>query len=296
MNISNKDIIHCRDIMAACGPTYFWATNLLPKEIREATYVLYAFYRVPDDIVDLEKNNKAKKLKAWIGEWELLLKSPTKENLKKSNPVLRATYQIHELYNIPHKYSRAFLEAMLQDLIKSRYENYQELEDYMYGSAAVPGIMMTYLVKPSPDEITLDQAKDLGLAMQLTNFFRDISEDIDDRDRIYLPQTDLRKYAITNKDIQNHIYPDTWSQFMCFQLERANQLYLSGFEGLKKLPFHTRFCIKLSAVMYMDYQRQIIKSDFKVYDSTYRLSSVRKIWCLIKTILNLTTSPKCQKQ
>lgn len=296
MQLDPKDIQHCKNIMSNCGPTYFWATRLLPKKVREATYSLYAFYRVPDDIVDLEKENKEVKLKAWISEWDSLIKNPSFKNLEKANPILRINYQIHQTYSIPHKYSRAFLKAMLQDLTKSRYNNYQELDDYMFGSAAVPGIMMTYLVKPNPDKETLQQAKDLGLAMQLTNFFRDIKEDIEERDRIYLPLDELEKFQIKVEDIQNQTYPQNWNDFMCFQIDRANNLYESGFQGLKKLPFHTRFCVKLSAVMYMDFQRQIIQSDFKVYHSTYRLSTTRKLWCLVKTIFNLTTPPKCQKQ
>lgn len=296
MELSTKDIRYCQKIMAKCGPTYYWATRLLPRTVREATYALYAFYRVPDDIVDLEQDNKSEKLKAWIDDWNSLISAPTQNNLKKANPVFRVNYQIHKSYSIPHKYSGAFLNAMLQDLTKSRYASYQELEDYMFGSAAVPGIMMTYLVKPNPDKLTLEQAKDLGLAMQLTNFFRDIKEDIEERNRIYLPLEELQKFKIDQSDIINQIYPENWQSFMCFQLQRANKLYESGFEGLKKLPFHTRFCVKLSAVMYMDFQRQIIQSNFKVYDSTYKLSTVRKIWCLIKTIFNLTTPPKCPKQ
>ncbi len=279
--------------MSDCGPTYYWATRLLPQKIRNATYVLYAFYRVPDDIVDLAPaKQKEDKLNQWLSDWERSKQKPHKVK----SPVLRAAQVIHKKFNIPYKYADAFLKAMKQDLTKSRYNNYQELADYMFGSAAVPGIMMTYLVKPNPDKKTLQQAEDLGLAMQLTNFIRDIKEDIEDRDRIYMPVDEMKRFNITEEDIKKHRYPKTWKSFICFQINRSHDLYKSGFEGLKKLPLHTRFCIKLAAIMYMDYNRQIIKSDFQVFHTTYKLSTSRKFFCLIKTILNLTTPPRCPKQ
>jgi phytoene synthase len=296
MNISPKDIQFCQKIMSLCGPTYYWATKLFPKNIRQATYVLYAFYRVPDDIVDLEKRDKKAKLKKWVNEWHDLIQNPSSKNLQKASPVLRGSYHVHKKYNIPFHFSTSFLDAMLQDLSKKRYQNYQELENYMYGSAAIPGIMMTYIIKPNPAPKTLEQAKDLGYAMQLTNFIRDIREDIQERDRVYLPQDEMKSYGVSNNDIRQNDYPDNWNCFIKAQLQRTNQLYISGFQGLKKLPVHARFCIKLAAVMYMDYNRQIIKSSFRVYHSTYKLTIYRKIICLIKTILNLTTPPKCPKQ
>lgn len=296
MTISNQDIQYCQQIMAKAGPTYYWSTKLFPEKIRQATYVLYAFYRVPDDIVDLEKKDKQKKLEQWVQDWNQLIQKQNQKNLQKTNPVLRSAYQVHQIYNIPFHYSQSFLKAMLQDLTKKRYENYKDLKNYMYGSAAIPGIMMTYLVKPNPDPITLQQAEDLGLAMQLTNFIRDIKEDIDDRDRIYLPQDELKKYQVTDQNIKNHDYPTKWNQLISYQINRSHQLYKSGFQGLKKLPLHARFCIRLASIMYMDYNRQIIKSNFRVYHSTYKLSLIRKIFCLLKAILNLTTPPKCKKQ
>jgi phytoene synthase len=296
MKISSQDIQFCQKIMAKSGPTYYWATKLFPKKIRQSTYILYAFYRVPDDIVDLEKENKKLKLEEWVKEWSNLVENPTPTNLQQANPVLRASYIVHQIYKIPFHHSQSFLKAMLQDLTKKRYQTYQELKDYMYGSAAVVGIMMTYLINPSPTAQTLKQAEDLGYAMQLTNFIRDIKEDVDERDRIYLPEDELKAFQITSKNIQNHDYPPRWEAFVKEQLLRTNQLYKSGFQGLKKLPFHARFCIRLAAVMYMDYNRQIIQSNFRVYDSTYKLTTARKIFCLIKTVLNLTQPPKWPKQ
>lgn len=292
MTFNKNDIDYCKKIMEQCGPTYYWATKLFPKEIRQATYILYAFYRVPDDIVDLNTENPEQELTQWVKDWQYLYQNPTEENILKANPVLRSSFQVHQKYNIPFKYSESFLKAMLQDLTKETYEDYQELEDYMYGSAAVVGIMMTYLMNPNPDTKTLKHAEDLGYAMQLTNFLRDISEDIDDRQRIYMPQNDLKKYKITSKDIQDHQYPDQWSEFMQSQIQKCYQLYESGYQGLQYLPKRAAWCIRLASKMYQDYLTKIEKSNYQVFHSNYKLKTNQKMFILLKHAITQGSNAK----
>ena len=293
--LSKQDIQFCKSIMAKAGPTYYWATNLLPKKAREATYVLYAFYRVPDDIVDLCKGDPSQELTEWINQWKSITTTNLNlEQFHKLHPVLRSALQVHQDFNIPFEYSYAFLESMHQDLSKKTYENYQELVQYMYGSASVVGIMMTHIFVQNPDGLTLQKAKSLGEAMQITNFLRDINEDLKDRQRVYMPKDELIIHKI-NPSLKAIKVNDDWRRFMQFQMQRNVELYREGFSGLKFLPFHIRFCVKLSGIMYMSFLQQIINSDYQVFQSSYRLTTQNKIFNLLQAILNKFNYPTWQK-
>lgn len=288
-SLQKSDIKYCQKIMAQAGPTYYWATKLLPKHIREATYVLYAFYRVPDDIVDLHKGDPTNDLNSWVQEWENTI--ATSES---HNPVLRSALAVHQIYNIPFKYSHSFLKSMLQDLTQKSYSTYKDLEEYMFGSASVVGIMMTHLFVKNPSEKVLKKAQSLGEAMQLTNFLRDIKEDLEDRSRIYLPQDELKNYKIPT-NLKALKYNKDWENFMDFQIERNVSLYKEGFDGLQYLPFQIRFCVQLASIMYMTFLFQIIDSDYKVMNSTYKLSKLDKFKALFKTIFQKFNFPSCKK-
>lgn len=290
-----SEVDFCKKIMANAGPTYYWATRLMPKKIRHATYVLYAFYRVPDDIVDLHSSDPTQDLMQWVDTWKKTISNP-ESSLENSDlsPVLSAALKVHQNFNIPFDYSISFLDSMVQDLTKKNYEDYQELENYMYGSASVVGIMMTHLFLQNPSAKVLEKAKSLGEAMQLTNFLRDIHEDLEDRKRVYMPKDELLKFGI-NSDFSEFVYNQNWKDFMCFQIQRNVNLYQDGFSGLQYLPLHVSFCVKLSAVMYMSFLQQIIDSDFQVFDSKYRLLISQKLKNLVLTLFNKFKYPLCQK-
>lgn len=287
MNIDK--IEYCKKIMEEKGKTYFFATKLFPKKMQEATYVLYAFYRIPDDIVDVP-NAKTKKtpkelLENWITSWEECYK-----NGKSYHPVLEAAYQIHKEYNIDYKYSESFLKAMLQDLTKTRYQTFEDLKNYMYGSAAVVGIMMTHVIgtvdkKNPPDNKVLEFASQLGYGMQLTNFLRDIPEDLEIRNRIYLPQEDLVRFEITEDDFKNKKYPKRFTEFMEFQLQRAENFYKESQKGIPNLNKKGRFAVKLAGNLYLEYHNLIRESQYKIFENNYKVSTFRKIQILFKSLI-----------
>lgn len=284
-----EDIKICKEIMRKAGKTYYFAIQMFPQKIKEATYALYAFYRVPDDIVDLNEDlpisQKEAMLNEWIEKWNKCIKNEGKSD----EAVLRAAYKVHQQYEIDFKYSQDFFKAMLQDLTKTRYENYAELENYMYGSAAVVGIMMTHVIGISPKtdlpkQIILDYASKLGYAMQLTNFIRDIKEDIDDRDRIYMPSEEYLNFEISELDFAKHRYPEQWNNFIELQLHRAERFYREADQGIKYLNGFGKLAVKLASRLYESYHKEIRKSGYKVYHNNYKISSVRRIFILIKTI------------
>ncbi len=116
-------------------------------------------------------------------------------------PVLEAFVELKSRYGIADEEVAEFLDAMATDITTSRYETYDDLESYMRGSAAAVGVMMTAIMEPEMEETALPAIK-LGEAFQLTNFLRDVREDVVDRDRIYLPQETLRTHGASSEQIE----------------------------------------------------------------------------------------------
>jgi phytoene synthase len=272
-NRLKKDIEHCRKIQKKYGKSYYFATRFFPKKQRIATYALYAFFRVPDELVDNGGDNtKAEKnLKKWMANWQMAYKYKEHED-----PVLNAASWVFQEYKIPYEYSEAFLNAMLMDLTKKQYNNYSELEKYMYGSAGVVGLIMSHIIGFS-DEKALKYALQLGYAMQLTNFLRDIKEDFVLRERIYMPLDELNDYQLTKEDIAAGLVNERFIDFMKFQIKRARELYDSSWQGLPYLNKGGRLAVKTATKLYSAILTEIEKKGFDVYTKRARTSFLRKL-------------------
>ena len=174
-----------RAILRHHGKSYYFSTCLFPRPLQEATWAVYAFVRLPDEIVDCspqETQQDIEAIKERIHEFCCDWREAYRTGHSHS-PVLKLAAQTWHEHGIPFDYSTSFLDAMVMDTWKTDYETYQDLEGYMYGSAAIIGLMMSHLVG-FENQQTLEHAKSLGYAMQLTNFLRDIDEDFQTRGRI----------------------------------------------------------------------------------------------------------------
>ena len=186
----------CRRLNAHHGKTYYFSTLFFPPAVRRSVHALYGFVRYPDEIVDNPPpgSDPAQALADY--------REATLDALKTGSsdlPVLHAFADMARRHRLPPEYPLAFLDAMAMDLTRTRYETFADLQTYTYGSASVVGLMMCCVVGVS-DAGALRRAHDLGLAMQLTNFWRDIGEDWATRGRIYLPQEDLRALRLHRGD------------------------------------------------------------------------------------------------
>lgn len=270
MKISKADLRYCQKLHRRYGTSYYHATRFFPKPIREATHVVYAFFRVPDEIVDNPTGNPRQQLKAWIKDWQKAYRTG-----QSNHPVLRATASIFHTYHIPYKYSTAFLKAMLMDTYKKSYATYAELKKYMYGSAAAVGLIMTHLTGFS-NQKALYYAEQLGYAMQMTNFIRDIGEDLR-RGRIYIPQKDLKKYHVKT------ITPSAaMTSLIKYEIAFTKKLYASAEKGIDYLPKKNRQAVRIGLWLY----RAILK---KIEDNNYDVFTRRahtSIWEKIAIILH----------
>ncbi len=262
----------CRTYLETHGKSYAYATRSFPLSMRNATYALYAFFRIPDEFVDNPDQNPTEALLNWKKQWHDAYTSR-----RSPHQVLFATAEVFHQYNIPFEYSEDFLNAMLQDITVDRYATYADLEKYMYGSAAVVGLMMSHVIGYT-DERALTYATKLGYAMQLTNFLRDIREDLEDRGRIYLPQEDLNRFHVTEADIKNQRVTPAFKQLMQFEIARADQLYEEANQGIALLHRAGRPAVQIASDLYRLILRKIESAEYKIFTQRVRTNLLEKAW------------------
>jgi phytoene synthase len=279
----SDQIARSRAIQRRTGKTFHLATRLLPRRIRHDTYVLYAFFRMADEVVDdagvldpAAQRDRLERLRAAaLGE------------VDPRDPVLDAFAAVHERTGIPTADVNAFVDAMLTDIDTVRYETYEDLEAYMDGSAAAVGRMMTAIMDlpPEREAEALPHATALGEAFQLTNFLRDVREDVVERDRVYLPVETLRAHGVSEGEVRDLAFSDAFAAAMADEMDRTERLYREGVAGIRYLPEDCQFAVTLAAVLYADHHRLIRERGYDVLAETPALSTRRKLSVLVRTAL-----------
>jgi len=277
--VEETQIARSKAIQQQTGKTFHVATRLLPKRIREATYVLYAFFRVADEVVDNADGTTPAEQRA---ELERIRAAALGER-ETDDPVLAAFAELREQYDIDTQDVETFMDAMESDIDTARYETYDELEAYMDGSASAVGRMMTAVMDPDEPEKALPHATALGEAFQLTNFLRDVREDIVERDRIYLPQTTLQRHGVDDDQLTSFEMNADFAAVMQAELNRAETLYNQGVAGIKYLPEDCQLAVLLAAVLYYDHHRLIRDLEYDVLSETPQLTTARKLALLART-------------
>ena len=277
--VRQEQVRRSKAIQRKTGKTFHLATRVLPERVRRATYVLYAFFRVADEVVDAADTAEPA---AQREELERLRAEALGER-DTDDPVLSAFAELREEYGIADEDVHVFVDAMLSDITKSRYETYEELEAYMDGSAAAVGRMMTAIMRAPDAERALPHATALGEAFQMSNFLRDVREDVVERGRIYLPRETLRTHGVTEEQLRSFRCDENFREVMREEMRRTEALYREGVRGIRYLPADCRFAVLLSAVLYADHHRAIRRRDYDVLSATPSLSTSRKLYLLAKT-------------
>ena len=166
-----------------------------------------------------------------------------------------------------------FLRSMAMDFDQATYSTWDDLLGYMDGSAAVIGEMMLPVIAPRPHHRVVESARSLGNAFQLTNFLRDVGEDLD-RGRIYLPQTDLQRFGA---DPGARRVDQPWRTMMRFQVARCQRLYQHADSGIPLLPDRSARCITAARVLYARILDQIAANDYDVFTRRARVSLPNKL-------------------
>jgi len=277
--VDDDQVARSKAIQQRTGKTFHVATRLLPERVREATYVLYAFFRVADEVVDDAGDATPEQQRQQLAEIRACALGETDTD----DPVLSAFSELREEYDLAAADIETFLDAMVSDIETDQYDTYAELEAYMDGSASAVGRMMTDVMDPAEPDEALPHATALGEAFQLTNFLRDVREDIIERDRIYLPQSTLETHGVSNEQIENFEMDSKFAAVMQTELHRAEGLYDEGVAGIKYLPEDCQLAVLLAAVLYADHHRLIRSLEYDVLSTTPQLSTSRKLYLLART-------------
>ena len=265
----------CKRLNSLHGKTYYLATLLLPKAKRPHVHALYGFARYADEIVDdlsstLSASEKSRLLKDW-GDGVL-----NDIRLGTSNDhVGRALVDTVTRFNIPIQHFEAFLHSMEMDLSITRYQSYEDLLEYVYGSAAVIGLQMVPILGAS-DHSAYEAAEKLGIAFQLANFIRDVSEDLD-RGRIYLPQDELMDAGVTPAMLAAKQLTPEIRAALAFQISRVRRLQSEAAAGIKLLDPASQPCINAASELYCGIVDEVENIDFEIFSHRATTSKWRRL-------------------
>lgn len=253
----------CRALHRAHGRTYYLATRLLPRWKRRHVHALYGFTRYTDDIVDEVHSSGAAERTRRLNDWsdrftEALTGMPV------ADPVLPAVVHTINTFRLDHADFAAFLRSMRMDLTVTGYETYDDLLRYMTGSAAAIGSMMLPILGAADLAAAREPARQLGLAFQLTNFIRDIGEDLD-RGRIYLPGKDLAEHGVTADDLRARRATAPVRDLVAFEVGRAREHYARAAEGIPMLAPSSQPCIRAAYLIYGGILDEVARAGYDVF-------------------------------
>jgi len=195
--------------------------------------------------------------------------------------VTRALEPFVGKYHLTEERLTEILEGMEMDLLQTRYLDFKALERYCYLVASVVGLCAAEIFGRSSEQ-TLEYAKNLGMAFQLTNIIRDVGEDAR-RGRVYLPINELQQFNVPVAAILNARYSDEFTKLMQFQYERAQGYYEAAFAALPKEDRRAQRPGLIMAAIYRTLLEEIARDKFQVLHQRVSLTPIRKLWLAWKT-------------
>ncbi|MYC39253.1 MAG: presqualene diphosphate synthase HpnD [Chloroflexi bacterium] len=247
----------CRNITRREAKNFYYAVVTLPPDKRKAVYAAYAFCRQCDDSVDEAASPEAK-LSALT---DLQVNLALAYEGRPATPVFLALADTADRYDIPQEYFSEIIRGVESDLVKTRYQDFDELREYCYRVASVVGLVCLQIFEYR-DPAARDYAVDLGLAMQLTNIVRDVREDWS-MGRVYLPQDEMARFGYTEEQLGAGIHNDAFVELLRFQGQRARSYFRSGFRLLPYLSRRSRAC---PAALGAIYSRVLDRIEASGYD------------------------------
>jgi phytoene synthase len=271
--------LECKRLNNLHGKTYFLATRLLPPAKRPFVHALYGFARYADEIVDdlastLSEDEKAKSLKSWGDGVLANIKSG-----KSHDHIGAALVDTVNRFSIPISYFEAFLNSMTMDLTVTEYHTYEDLYEYVYGSAAVIGLEMVPILGTVSKQSMIEAnmaAEKLGTAFQLANFIRDVGEDLT-RGRVYLPVTELQSHGVTREMLEERIVTPQIKNALREQIQRVRSLQAEAKVGINLLSAESRACIEAASELYCGIVDEVERIDYQIFNKRAKTSNWRRI-------------------
>jgi phytoene synthase len=268
----------CRRLAAAHGRTYYLATLLLPPAKRPYVHALYGFARYADEIVDDPRSQlPAQDRERLLTDWSDGFLAAMRAGTPPEHPVTAAVADTIRRWDIPLSHFEDFLAAMRSDLHVTEYADYDDLARYMWGSAAVIGLQMLPVLEPVGEPADAARhAIDLGLAFQLTNFIRDVGEDLH-RGRVYLPMADLAHFGVDRERLARQVVDGPVRRLLAYEIARTRELYRSAEPGIRLLHPTSRDCIGTALRLYRGILDQVERADYQVLDRRLAVGRGRRL-------------------
>jgi phytoene synthase len=247
------DAVFCRRIVRTHARTFWLASWFLPPEKRRATFALYAFCRVVDDLVDLAPAGRGAEVADMLANYRTRLSDALAG--RPEGPVFRELARAVERHAVPAPVMHELLDGVARDCAPVRHETWSDLACYCEGVASSVGEMCMHVFGVAGDESrrarALYHARTLGVAMQLTNILRDVGEDARNG-RCYLPDDELVWFGLTREEVLSGTLgaDPRWRSFMIDQIRRARALYAEAMPGIALLAPDARRCATACAVGY----------------------------------------------
>ena len=284
---STDDIVRLSSAIIQAGSKSFAAAaKIFNPETRASAYLLYAWCRHCDDVIDGQQLG--------YDQGNTPNHDPTKELIKlrkqtndaltgllTDDPIFSALQKVISKNNIPKAYPLALLDGFEMDVHRRSYQTIDDTLNYCYHVAGVVGVMMS-IIMGAKDDATLDRACDLGLAFQLTNIARDVIEDAQNG-RVYLPTAWLRSAGL-NAD-PNLLLQESHREQLVIVVDRllkeAEKYYDSSLSGLPKLGFRSAWAIATARIVYRKIGVELIKNGPKAWDTRVSTTKYQKFSALI---------------
>ncbi|MEM1427569.1 MAG: phytoene synthase, partial [Cyanobacteria bacterium P01_H01_bin.130] len=275
--------------------TYDWGTVLMSPEKRRAIWAIYMWCRRTDELMDgpLAATTTSETLDDWERKLEAIWEGTPLEDV---DVALVDTVQ---RFNLDIQPFRDMIAGQRMDLVRNRYETFEDLRLYCYRVAGTVGLMtmpVLGMAQPScrspwddylnlqqnPDGNPYDPTKEaisLGIANQLTNILRDVGEDRQ-RGRIYLPLEDLERFNYSEQDLMDGVMDERWRALMQFEIKRARDIFDQATKGIRFLHQDARWPVWAAQMLYSRILNSIERNDYDVFNNRAYVPTLGKVKCL----------------
>lgn len=274
---------HCEGLARAHYENFPVGSILIPKAKRKYVYAIYAFARIADDYADEDHDKgvttgeRLDRLEDWGQKLEDCAQG------RATNPVFVALRATIKDLDIPLDLFRDLLSAFTQDVVKRRYNDFSEVLDYCRRSANPIGRLILLLF--GYRDPALDRLSDkICTALQLTNFWQDVSVDIE-KDRIYLPLDEMRKYGVTEDEIRARRFSKRYADLLRFQVERTREMFADGRDLCEMVTGRLRYELRLTWLGGMRILEKIEEGDYDTLGSRPAIEKRDKVALITRAVL-----------
>lgn len=266
--------LFCTNLTKQSGSNFYYSFLFLPKARRDAMYTVYAFCKAVDSAVDEPPpgSDPKEELRRWRAELDAVYGGSP------AWPIMISLAHHAKALSIPKAYFEELIKGVEMDLVKRRYETFDELSLYCYRVASIVGLICLHVFGPTTPHAQ-DYAVDLGMAFQLTNILRDLGTDAE-QDRIYLPREDLAHFGYSEADLLQRKDSPQLHELVRFEAGRARQYYAKARAALESLPASDRRALTVAEIMRAVYSRildRIERPDHQIFGPRVRLSTSNRL-------------------